>query len=646
MQALWPPGEGLFVQDGGDSMEAAEGAAQNPGPLLTGPDAALWVGFGAFVVIFLLVLMLVIRGRVVAPARRKAIAAQANFFEPAGEDAEISFEEPEREDSLPPERSGDSRNEKQKDKRRQSSPKKAGGPRSGREDLGDLGDPRAAPAVEGERQAAAPARQAKKSGSPFAGLFQKKKPDARAHEEPALEDDVGEVAIASAQEGHREKVFADDAFDDRRAGEEEAHRRREEDERRAEEERALRARMENEERERIYREAREEAAREAEFERRKAEAALEQRMQSLSAMQRRLDAERAEARDESAARDRLSDSLEARFAALADRLSAKLDGASAGETGRAGSEAPDAAHRIAGEVAALRKATEEAIDRLARRLDAMETSSPAGAAGLAREIASLNALIAGRTASSTAGRIQLSDLVRSVLPAGRYAFAQKLSSGRTADCLIDAAGGAPPIAVDARFPVEAYDQYARDRINPDHEARARGDYRRAVLRHVVDIAENLIVPGETADFAVMFAPSEAIFNDLHTEFGDVVQDSYRAKVWILSPTSLMASLHMMSALAAGAPERSERQTALAAEIEALKARVDALESGDGRDSGAGESPPVAAADADWFAPEGNGEGRDPDTGDLFRAPEDEVSEEAEPRPAARPAFPLRAPEGE
>lgn len=653
MHALWPPGPGPSVQDGGDSTKAVGETAQDPGPLLTGPDTALWVGFGAFVVIFLFVLMLVIRGRVIGPARRKALAEEP-FFEPAGEGAEISFDEPE---TAVEERTGGKNRKAEKDRKKLKS---AAPDVSEAQDARERRQSQAASEKEAPRENT-PVLKARRPGSPFAGLFKKKAAMERPQAEPVERDEgFAEVSIAPAaaqddahEERHDEReeedYFTREDFADRRAAEDDKRRRAERE--RAEAERARLA-DEEQEQERLRHEARERAAREAEFERRKSEAALEQRLQSLSSMERRL-TERTEAlnEEEEAAQSRLNATLEARFERLADRLNAKIDGLAANGPGRANDDHPgyskktvaEFADRMSRELSALRKSTEDAIAALSRRIDAADAASPAGAAGLTQEIAKLNTLLAGKTAASTAGRIQLNDLVRSVLPAERYAFSKQLSTGRTADCLIYAPNIAAPFAIDARFPVEAFDQYVRARVNPDHEARARDEYRRTVLRHVVDIAERLIAPGETADFAVMFAPSESIFSDLHAEFGDIVQDSYRARVWIVSPTSLMASLHMMTALAGGAPQRRGAEYALREEIDALWARVAALEDdlARGYDAPAEDTPPEG--DDRPFSDEYEPAHRR-DRGDLNLTPEEDAFERIEREHASRPPFPLRSQE--
>lgn len=73
-------------------------------------------------------------------------------------------------------------------------------------------------------------------------------------------------------------------------------------------------------------------------------------------------------------------------------------------------------------------------------------------------------------------------------------------------------------------------------------------FRASVLRHIKDISEKYIIPGETAESALMFLPSESIYAELHSNFTDVVEVSYRSKVWIVSPTTLMATLNTVRAV--------------------------------------------------------------------------------------------------
>ncbi len=600
------------------AAQPAEMLVAAPRPFIEGPDMALWVGFGAFMTIFLIVLLLIVRGRVIAPARRKAM--DATFFEPAGEDAEITFDDPAASESEPPQSARDRRRERREHKHEIEEPLVF----SQQEHPGaneETPPPDDSP-IPDEHQADDTPAPVKKRRSPFAGLFGKGRPKADQGDlEQMSEDSFAAAAIDEPDDGLE------------RSAEEEALQRAEFE--RAETNKLEAGKLEAEEaerlhaveeRDRIYRQAREQAEREAELERANAEAALEQRMQSVATMQRKLAEKDAAQKSgaEAQTSEQFSETLEQRFAALSSELNAKLQSTAMTvhaspmtETAPIQREATaELADFFSREIKGLRDITEDALALLAFKVDQINVT-PDGAAELSRQISTLNASLATRTAPSTAGRIQLADIVRNALPTDRYAFSHRLASGRAADCLIlapDATSDA--IAIDAHYPVEAFDDYVRAGVGASDKA--KNEYRRTILRHITAIAETLIVADETENFAVMFAPSEAIFNDLHTNFADVVQDSYRAKVWILSPTSLMATLHMMAAIAGDARRKSASAApandALLSEIAELRRRMASLEEGRGAEP---TGPEQALTDE-----------TEPTAPGLFDAPDDNPAEAA------------------
>jgi DNA recombination protein RmuC len=81
--------------------------------------------------------------------------------------------------------------------------------------------------------------------------------------------------------------------------------------------------------------------------------------------------------------------------------------------------------------------------------------------------------------------------------------------------------------------------------------------RAAVLMHVKHIAERYIIEGETAESALLFLPSEAVYAELHANFADVVRAGFAARVWIVSPTTAMATLNTMRAVMKDARMRVE-----------------------------------------------------------------------------------------
>jgi DNA recombination protein RmuC len=175
---------------------------------------------------------------------------------------------------------------------------------------------------------------------------------------------------------------------------------------------------------------------------------------------------------------------------------------------------------------------------------------------LSGEMIGLKDILSNKQARGAFGEIQLNDLVSSILPPSAYEFQATMENGKRADCLIKLPNPPGSIVVDAKFPLESYHQL--------HSADNEGDFKKAqsnfkmdILKHVKDISEKYIINGVTAESALMFLPSEAVYAELHSNFSDVVAKSYRAKVWIVSPTTLMATLNTIRAVLKDARMREQ-----------------------------------------------------------------------------------------
>jgi len=168
-------------------------------------------------------------------------------------------------------------------------------------------------------------------------------------------------------------------------------------------------------------------------------------------------------------------------------------------------------------------------------------------AELSGQVVSLQEVLSNRQARGAFGEIQLNDLVTSILPPSAYEFQATLGGGLRVDCLLRLPNPPGSIAIDAKFPLESYRAL---RAAEDDTARtiAKRAFRTAILKHINDIAGKYIIPGETAESALMFLPSEAVYAELHANFVEVVERSYKARVWIVSPTTLMATLHTVRAV--------------------------------------------------------------------------------------------------
>ncbi|MGF1594347.1 MAG: DNA recombination protein RmuC [Kiloniellaceae bacterium] len=167
---------------------------------------------------------------------------------------------------------------------------------------------------------------------------------------------------------------------------------------------------------------------------------------------------------------------------------------------------------------------------------------------LSTQVVGLQDILANKQARGAFGEIQLRDLVEATLPPSAYEFQATLGNGRRADCLLRLPNPPGSIAIDSKFPLESYEALRRAGSDEAQVTAARRAFQADVRRHVKDIAERYIIPGETAESALMFLPSEAVYAELHANCREVVEASYKARVWIVSPTTLMATLNTVRAV--------------------------------------------------------------------------------------------------
>lgn len=199
--------------------------------------------------------------------------------------------------------------------------------------------------------------------------------------------------------------------------------------------------------------------------------------------------------------------------------------------------------------------TNETLAALRERLAKIDAAQQK-ISSLSEQVVSLQEVLSNKQARGAFGEIQLNDLVTSILPPNAYSFQALLSNGKKADCLLNLPNPPGAIVIDAKFPLESY--YALRHATTDREkVEAERFFRASVIKHIKDIAEKYIIPGETAESALMFLPSEAIYAELHANFIDVVEHSYKAKVWIVSPTTLMATLNTVRAILKDAHMREQ-----------------------------------------------------------------------------------------
>ena len=200
---------------------------------------------------------------------------------------------------------------------------------------------------------------------------------------------------------------------------------------------------------------------------------------------------------------------------------------------------------------------------------------------LSNQVVGLQDILANKQARGAFGEIQLNDLVKSALPPSAYDFQVTLSNGRRADCLIKLPNPPGSIVVDAKFPLESYHLLQKAETDGDKTLAARA-FTGAMQKHISDISEKYILEGETAESALLFLPSEAVYAELHANFPGILEKSYKARVWIVSPTTLMATLNTVRAVLKDSQMRAQAGViqkevgVLLKDVERLDSRVENL----------------------------------------------------------------------
>ncbi|QOL81686.1 DNA recombination protein RmuC [Pseudooceanicola spongiae] len=208
--------------------------------------------------------------------------------------------------------------------------------------------------------------------------------------------------------------------------------------------------------------------------------------------------------------------------------------------------------------AQLRGGSENTVKSLTALQERLQTIDKAqeNITKLSGDVLSLQDILSNKQTRGAFGEIQLNDIVSKALPPDSYTLQAKLSNDRRADCLIHLPNPPGPIVVDAKFPLEAYEALRRAET-PEQKTRAAQLFRQSVRHHIRAISDRYIIEGETADGALMFLPSEAVYAELHANFTDVVREGFNARVWIVSPTTCMATLNTMRAILKDARMREQ-----------------------------------------------------------------------------------------
>ena len=196
------------------------------------------------------------------------------------------------------------------------------------------------------------------------------------------------------------------------------------------------------------------------------------------------------------------------------------------------------------DISALREDNARLRERLAERLGALSQNA-IELKNISSDIANFkNILMGNKQARGTFGERQLEDLITDVMPPESYEFQAVLETGVRPDCIIRLPYPPGDMVIDSKFPLESYNRLGENK----DDGFLRKQFELDVRKHIDAIAEKYIIPGKTAESAMMFIASESIFETLHREFPHTIEYAARKKVFIVSPSTLWAALNTIRAV--------------------------------------------------------------------------------------------------
>jgi DNA recombination protein RmuC len=230
-------------------------------------------------------------------------------------------------------------------------------------------------------------------------------------------------------------------------------------------------------------------------------------------------------------------------------------------------------HRVGQSMEATTRHTVESLRHLHERLAVIDNAQK-NLTDLSTQVTSLREVLANKQARGAFGQGRMEAIVRDGLPKGAFEFQFTLSNRTRPDCAVFLPGDPRPIVIDAKFPLEAITAFRQATTEEDRRQAAQR-LRQDVLRHVSDIAERYLIPGETQEIALMFVPAESVYAELYDGFDDVIQKAYRAQVVLVSPSLLMLAIQVMQQICKDARMREAAQE-IRTEVGHLMGDVDRL----------------------------------------------------------------------
>lgn len=178
-------------------------------------------------------------------------------------------------------------------------------------------------------------------------------------------------------------------------------------------------------------------------------------------------------------------------------------------------------------------------------------------AELSGNVVSLQEVLSDKRSRGAFGEVQLSALISNMMPDNSYSLQYTFDNGVRADCVLFLPEPTGTVCIDSKFPLESYQRMTDSSLGDADRKTAEQQFRQDIKKHIKDISTKYIIPGQTSDGAVMFIPAEAVFAEIHGHYPDLVEEAQRARVWLASPTTMMAVLTTSRAVLKDAATREQ-----------------------------------------------------------------------------------------
>ncbi len=166
---------------------------------------------------------------------------------------------------------------------------------------------------------------------------------------------------------------------------------------------------------------------------------------------------------------------------------------------------------------------------------------------LTENVVDLKNILSNTSKRGRFGEILLENLIKDTLPKEYYDFQKTLSNNSRVDCMIKISGSLNNLCIDSKFPKESYDKMVKAN-NKEEKIKLSKSFKLDISNHVLDVKKKYIIPGETAEIALIFIPSEQIYVEIFNLFPEITQTFYDSKIFLISPTTLWIVLNSIESL--------------------------------------------------------------------------------------------------